>query len=73
VKHETSPRRKISLVNDLSPCVMMDEWSRFTSNVWVSGVSNVKNEKPPGRKSLKGRGGLKSNDITAFDVSWNER
>jgi hypothetical protein len=34
-------RRKIAEVNDLSPCVVTDERSRFTSKFRASGVSNV--------------------------------
>jgi len=31
-------------VNDMSPHIMMDEWSGFTSKVQTLGVSNVKRE-----------------------------
>ena len=44
---------KIFEVNDLSPRFMMDERSRYSSKLRVSGVSNVKHEKSPGGKSLK--------------------
>jgi hypothetical protein len=48
---------------------MIDELSRFTSEVWASGVSNVKHKKPPGGILSKGRGGLKSYDVMTIDVS----
>jgi hypothetical protein len=44
VKHGNISWRKITEVNDLSPHVMMDEWSRFTSEVWDLGVSNFNHE-----------------------------
>jgi hypothetical protein len=44
---------KIFEVNDLSPRVMMDEKSIFSSEVWALGFSNVKPEKYPRGKSLK--------------------
>jgi hypothetical protein len=44
---------KISEVKNMFPCVMMDERSRFSLEVWVSGFSNVKHEKSPKGKSSK--------------------
>jgi hypothetical protein len=41
-------RRKIVEVNDLPPHVLADGWSRFTSEVQASGVSNVSARKSPG-------------------------
>jgi hypothetical protein len=35
---------EISRVNDLSPHIVTNEWSRFTSKIWVLGVSNVGHE-----------------------------
>jgi hypothetical protein len=49
-EHETW---KTSEVNDLSTHVMMDEWPRFSLEVRVSGVPNVKPEKSPKGKSPK--------------------
>jgi hypothetical protein len=37
--------RKILEVNDLSPRVVTNEWSIFSSDIQVSGVSNVEHEK----------------------------
>jgi hypothetical protein len=36
-------RRKITEVNDLPPCVLVDGWSRFTSGLQVSTLREFMN------------------------------